>query len=157
MGTIKYWAAKDNWTDRRKHYREALRDRIAAQVGDKLTQARISQLQSLEEIFQIGINKLKTQLVDANSWEGVANAITKLSVFIDDQREKLAGQVSNPLQGQAQIPSSVRPKLTEDEAREAAALIIRKRRDEMRKKIVEAQQEEGETPALKVLPGKTAE
>jgi len=129
---LKRWSWEDEWLKMREANKEKWRQRIEAAIGNKLAQARVRQLEGLERIYNKALEKLEHDLVKANTWEGVAGILVRLAEVMDESRSKMAAEVWPSMVTHAgdngNMQSMVRPKLSREEARAAAMLIIEKRR-----------------------------
>jgi len=136
-GTLEYWSKQDEWVKRREANREQWRKKIEAAVGNKLAQARVKQLESLERVYQKVLEKLESDAVAAGTYEGLTNALLRIAEVMDEWRSKLAMEIwpsmaeasAEGSQGQALM---LRAKLSREEARAAATLIIQKRREQLK-------------------------
>lgn len=133
---LQAWCTEDEWVKRREANREQWRKRIEAAVGSKLAQARVRQLESLQRVYDRALAKLEQEAVRANTWEGVAGVLIRIAEVMDDWRAKIAQEVWPNLSEQMAQQGSVanamaKPKLSREEARAAALLIIQKRREQL--------------------------
>jgi hypothetical protein len=136
MKTLEYWRTTDQWTYKRDRFLDKLNNDMARKVGSKLTQYQIQTMKQVQEIKDIAINKLKSHIVDANSWEGVMNAFLKAVALENDMRASIAEDVT-PFQGDGgglTTPAGIEPDITEVEAQAMITAAIRARREQIRKK-----------------------
>ena len=122
-----YWFSHDKWHERRAALREQWRKIIESRIGNELAKARASQLEAMNRVYQVALNKLEGNLVQAKSWEGVLVAFVRLTEVMEEFREKLARDL--PAAG-AGLPAPIRPKLNKEEIREAALMIVKKRMEQ---------------------------
>jgi hypothetical protein len=128
--TLEEWCRKDRWVERRRQTLEAWHDEIARGIGAELARVRTAQIDRLQAVFDQTLAKLEHELVDAKSWEGVAGVLVKLAELMDGWRDKTHGDVVPGISRGLDPPPQTRPHLTDEEARAAAMVIIRKRREQ---------------------------
>lgn len=143
LATIYRWSADDKWQEKRRVFIEGWKQQIQRRIGDQLVQTRLSEMGRMQKVYDIGMKKLEDGLAQANSWEGVAAVLIRIADLIDKWRESVAMHVGAVPQAMGHShhaidPSAplsvpaIRPRLSEDEAKEAAKMIMRKRREQMR-------------------------
>ena len=149
--TLERWCTEDKWVDRRIEQMERWRRKIENAVADELARTRIAQLKGLESVYDKALKKLEENLVEAKSWEGVATALVKIAQLMDEWREKIGGTVvsvtpATPDHGVddvRELSAKMKSRLTEQEARELALMVMQKRREEMRRRAVGEEEPEG--------------
>ncbi len=139
LSTLYQWASRDKWIARREDLLNRWREMIEKKIGESIVQKRVKDLEKLERLFDVGFEQLEKNAVEAKSWEGVAGALVKLMSLMDELREKIATQL-NPAADMLMSPAAspvaqMAPKVTDDEARAAAKLIIQQRRAGIRAKM----------------------
>ena len=140
------WKANlDNW-----------RQQVERSIGNELTRTRTQQLNRLQSIFERAVTKLENDVVLAKSWEGVAAVLVKLAELLDNWRDKIKADSVPQIAGAFSPPSQTRPKLTDEEARAAAMLILQRRREQMRLDAARQNADQGENPEpeLKLIEGR---
>jgi len=160
--TLRYWCARDGWVERRKDFLESVRKKEEHVVGTALVQARIHQLAKTQDImdkaYDLVMVRARKKLA-AHSMEGVMNAYARLCQLSDDQREKLATSLfPDAAEGQPQtqpLSTSMKPRLSVEEQRAAALVIVRMRREEIRAALRAEEDEKSgtETPHIRVVEG----
>jgi len=137
LRTLERWCGLDDWTKRRAAVLEQWRKKIEAAVGSKLAQSRVHQLESLQRVYDKVLLKLETDAVEAGTYEGMTSVLLRLAELMDEWRARLAQEIW-PAMAEASAGDGrstalmVRPKLSREEAREAAMLIIQRRREELK-------------------------
>lgn len=137
IGTLERWCMLDDWVKRRVAVLEQWRKKIEAAVGNKLAQARVHQLESLQRVYDKVLLKLETDAVEAGTYEGLTNALLRLAEVMDDWRSRLAQEIW-PAMAEASAGDGrstalmVRPKLSREEARAAAVMIIQLRQQQLK-------------------------
>lgn len=155
VASLERWSRDDDWVARRQTFLENLRKGLEKQIGTELSRARVEFLDGLYSVREDLLDKLSTNAAKPNSYEGLVNALVKLSDQIDKMQEKLAGSLvpqsfdvapgsTSALPGEA--VQQMTPKLSPAEARAGALAIVRKRREDLRQKL--AQSDEDGPPVI---------
>jgi hypothetical protein len=136
--TFQSWAQEDEWADKRKRQLQKVKNKIAREIGRKLTDNLYREVCDLYELKDMTASMLKGGEVKARSFEGVAKVMMdinrRLSELAQMVNDKVIDEAGNLVEAkerpnQAAIPTStVDPK----EAREIANLLLERRRAEIR-------------------------
>jgi len=163
--TLEYWAVQDRWAERRKKWFEEIQKRAESELGNRLTQARIAELEAVDRLIQA---------IDAEMFKVVKGALKfkkapkSMESLIDKRikaaqwRDQLCAAVGNQLPTQiatsisepastSRLHPAVKPIMTEEEIFQAANTVVRMRMDSQPKG---PDDEDERQPSLKVLDGK---
>lgn len=152
--TIERWSREDKWLERRRDMQERIRVQVEGAISTDIARQRSEQLLTLQTIFVDAVSKLipkgkKGQIPEVKSYEGLVNAVTRLAETLDSHRERLGEtiipQMFTPSADEAVDVKSitVKPQLTPDEARAAAKLMIKMRREEISRRQQEMDDADG--------------
>jgi len=153
---LEKWCQVDEWLKRRQRHFEDIRAEVEATVAKKLVEVRVKQLEEVDTLFSDVVGDLKASVVEAKSKEGLIGALVKLLEAGDHLRDKLAQDVVPQHLGSAQQGEGIplTPKLTDQEAAEAARAILKRRREETRRKLAEGRNVKPvRQPRLRVVKG----
>lgn len=169
LRTLEAWSLKDKWVENRREVQEKIRVQVENRIATEIAKHRSDQLKTMQTIFDDAIDKLmpKPRLAtdgngkpvldpegnetyfpgaapDVKSYEGLVNAITRLSEVLDSQRERLGETLTPQMfvgdddEGMGSAGATpIQPQLSQEEARAAAKLLIQMRRDKMRTRLKE--------------------
>lgn len=159
---MQYWCQQDGWVEHRRLFREDYRKAMEKAIGTQLVQTRLEYMKRGERGLNMLFGKLVPEDEDAvplepTSLEGLANATRQFWDQVIKEKEKLADAIMpEPIvqEGERTLPS-VRPQLSQAEARAAALTIVRMRREQVRAalKSEEEQVVEAEKPHMRVIDG----
>jgi hypothetical protein len=163
--TLNNWSSEDKWVQRRQDFQDRIRSKVEHAIANEIVKHRTTQLASAQRMFDDALGKLLPDDKDqpgpeVKSYEGLMRAITQLGDLLDRWRSSL-GETLVPMvafdgpDDGAQISLPVKPQLTEGESRAAAKLLIKMRREDLRRKRAEVEAEESGTtkPTLHVVEG----
>lgn len=153
LSTLQAWSKHDKWVMKRKEVLEKWRAQIERTVGERLVQARI---QALERVTKIRDRLLK-KLEEENSLmllpaDKAVNALVKLMQMEWDMSEVVLGTILPKLQnapGQPTDDGTIPhvPRLSPEEARDAAKAILASRRKMMRGQSDEEEDDGSDYPS----------
>lgn len=141
LASLKLWSAQDNWVQRRSDYYKNLEEGIRAQIAKRQIRTTVDQLAELDEVS----TKLLEALNSADTEVGTLEGVTTAYLRIVNKREALRDRIVKEITpeglagGVPVVGNQVTPVLSAEEAREAAMLIVRRRREAQRKRIQEAE------------------
>lgn len=146
------WSVKDEWVAKRHEFQDRVKIRVQNVLASEVARERSNQMKdivsrrnALSKLVQAKLDSLfdadgdllpeasdekLTSLV--NTWIKVTDLADK---FLDKLGEEFFPAAADAAAGidELQAASSIRPQLTQEEARAAAKLLIKMRRDEMRR------------------------
>jgi hypothetical protein len=128
--TLEGWCAYDHWEDKRKEYFARLRDQIEQRLAASVVETRVQHLQRIDSIAEAIIADIESKEVGYKSREGMITALVKLLEVGDRMREKVAARIAPKLDCAGVL--TLTAELSEDEARAAAKLIMKTRREKLR-------------------------
>lgn len=132
--TLERWATEDEWVRRRQQYFENIRADIESHIAKKMVKVRVEQLKKIDVQVETLFGQIDA--VPPKSKEGLITALVRLLEAGDSMREKLAQEVVPVhLGGVRQKTLPLTPQLSEEEARDAALAILRRRRTIVRAKV----------------------
>lgn len=155
MDTLARWSTQDRWVERRNQNLDNWRRAIENKIGSELVKSRTDQMVRMRELFDKIMDQVLKKgrsALKAKSLEGLVSALVKLADLMDNWNEKLFHSVIPDMPASAAIasvPAASKPRLSINEARAAAKIIMKMRRDEMRHKPAEPEVK----PDLTVLEG----
>lgn len=128
LRTLERWAAEDRWTDRRREFVDKWTEYARAQLGTKLAQKRIQDLEMLEMLRQGAIDQLGDPELRPKSWEGVVALAAKLTNQLDEIRRQIGGEMLESI-GQPVLPApdSEHAQFEKDDIEQAARALLRKK------------------------------
>lgn len=145
--TLYQWADKGLWREKRIAYFSKIKKQVEDRLANQLIQTRIKQLGMVDTMAEKVLEQLNPsefeKLIQPSTQEGMIGAFCKLVDLSDKIREKVAEYiVPEQFVELGEIDDSpgrkkIKPQLTEQEARDVAMLLIRKRREEVRAKLAE--------------------
>lgn len=162
QSTMGYWCKADGWVERRREFREQYRKAMDKAIVSQLVQTRYHYMKKGEKALEMLFGKLIPQEEDfqlePTSLEALANATRQWWDKVIEEKEKLADAIMpEPIAAQqGDSAPTVRPQLSQAEARAAALTVVRMRRDEIRAslKAQEAEQPaEEKKPHMRVIDG----
>lgn len=126
--TLTRYSAEDKWQEKRRDYIEQLSNQIRQRVATSQVEARITQLEQFQGIFDRLLAAMPTAL--PKSLEGVAMATVRVGKSIEELRSTIAAEIL-PEQGANLLQSEapVQPVLTHEEARAAATAVVEVRKE----------------------------
>lgn len=158
--TFTYWSVNDHWVDRRKAFIAKLQARAAEKVGNALIQERLRQLKKSQSLLENSydlLDKKGKARVKPHTREGLINATVKLQTMVDEQQVKLSELIlPEPMSLKSGSSSpAIQPQLSQAEAKAAAMVIVKMRRDEMRVALQKKAEKSGESdpPHMRVIKG----
>lgn len=162
------WSAEDHWVDKREEFQAQVSQDVMEKVRGMIEEARVEQIQSMGRLYHDILAKLdekvtlpdgrEVPLVMPSSFEGMVNALVRLSEAQGKLRDQLAKEVSQVRPGApGQTHGMVTPTLADDEARESAKLIMRMRREKARARMAKgkAKDEPSPQPKLRLVEGES--
>lgn len=162
--TLERWAHLDKWTAARKDWRTKMESRVQKALLDEVVQERRKQHLQMASMRNELFTKLESKVAELTAEDietkdipRFIGALAKVHELSDALIDKLAEGVLPNLYTALSEPEvkelpQVKPQLSAEEAREAARLLIRMRRERMR-----AEAEGSDKPSLRVVDGKTVE
>ncbi len=145
--TLYKWSTEDQWKIKRDEFNAGWQAQMQKRLGDHLIQTRINNMKLLQELYDKQMLRLKESAVQENSWEGVMAVLLRVLDKIEEYSEQIgihvvtqADSTGAAVSGAPSIPA-IRPKLSEQEAIDAARMIIKSRRDAMRAALAEKEKE----------------
>jgi len=128
--TLERWCAEDQWVDQRVRYFESLKKGMESKLGENLVNERVKTLEEINSLMTNALNKLSSNIVEPNSFEGLMSAVVRIAEFREKLLDKIMGSIG-PMEvgGEVKNPSRARPKLTVDEIRDMAKVVLQKRRN----------------------------
>jgi hypothetical protein len=132
--TLERWCKEDRWVERRQEFLENWAAVARGRLGSELCRLRQGELAQLEEIQQLAMEKVRSELTVTKSWEGV------VKVLLDTNRrvEALAASIGAEIMpGQATARfggnSEGGEQLSETEKQSLAKQLLQMRRDAIRR------------------------
>lgn len=157
LDTLIRWSSQDRWVERRALNLEKWRKAIENKIGSELVKARTEQLGKMRSLFDRLMTAVLEEGADAlkpKSLEGVVTAVVRLADLMDGWNEKIFHAVIPDMPSTSSIsaltPSETKPRLNREEARAAAGIILKMRREEMRREKLKPVDQK---PELTVLDG----
>lgn len=172
LKTLQKWCLEDQWVARREALMAEWRRDIEAKLGQRQVQQALVDLQTTDSMAEDILEKLRNKVGMVNSFEGLINSMIRLMEFRQTLRGQVltqtapgpVGTVPGVSRPGGQMP---KPNLSVEDARAAAAAIIKRRRDEIRAEQAKAvehapvvpeepkQDDSGTTPEapLRLVPG----
>ena len=128
--SLQNWCQEDRWIEQRKQYYDNITEAIKQQISSRQIKSRVEQLKALDEIATRMHEKIVTDAADPGTYEGMVGAYLKAEILRENIRDKILKEVipDSLLGGLGSEDGKIVPQLTEEEAREAALAIIKKRR-----------------------------
>lgn len=161
---MQHWCGIDNWVEKRREWREEYRKAMERAIGTQLIQTRREYMKRAEGVLDMLMGKLLPEeegavMLEPSSLESLANATRQWWRELIEEKKELADAIlPEPIAVQAADTTSiVKPELSQEETRAAAAVIVRMRRERMRAAL-EANQakkegEEEQKPHMRVIDG----
>jgi len=149
--TAEYWCVHDKWVERRKAYQEELRNRITKALLTEMTQERMDYLRKLvslrvafDNVGMIENDKGTVEFkLQPKSLEAWVTAKVKLDQHISKVQTTVAGELPQltaeavlPVERASNLPSSLKPRLTEEESLDLALRLRDKRMHEDEASVV---------------------
>lgn len=136
LRTLERWCKADKWVEQRQSFISNWQEMARKRLAGQLAQARIDELDLLEEIQDAGLAKIRQDAVAPKSLEGVMKATIEALKYKDELREKIGADViDKTVEGATGLPAELPPDLTEVEAAEAARAVLAVKRTRMRAEI----------------------
>lgn len=160
--TMAYWATADHWAARREAMIVDWRRQIEAKIGQKQVAQALVDLDHADRMLAQSLDKIQNGMVAVNSYEGLINSTVRLMEFRAGLRAQVLSTVAPTMGG---VPGNAspgsqlqKPQLSVEDARAAAAAVIKRRRDEIRAEQAKRDAEKSGQPLegkpdLKLLPG----
>ena len=138
QATLEKWSLADKWVDLRQEFQEKTKRRIQNVLANEVVQERSNQLQEMVVLRDKLYNRIINQIDKLPEEDNIAtllNAFSKLAElsdrFMQDLSEVIVPAAFPEGEGDVMRPVSVvKPQLTMEEARAAARLLTRMRREE---------------------------
>lgn len=149
LSTVYDWSRKDNWVEKRRAFMARLQDQIQRQILNEEVNIRTEQTRRFQFLYDKAMDKAlemaEEDILEVRSFEALLNALTRSYVALDDQRAKIMEQVipevpkavENPL-NDGSIHDSLKPQLSNDEARSVVMGLLESRRTKLRKDLKDA-------------------
>jgi hypothetical protein len=131
LRTLERWSKVDRWVDRRMSFIEDWKTEARKRLAGQLAQARIDELQTLDEIVGSGMQKIREDLVAPKSYEGLMRATVEALKYKDELRQRIGETViEDAAKDAAGLPKEMPKDMSEEAAAAAAraALIARRQR-----------------------------
>lgn len=155
--TLFNWSSKDEWVRKRSEYQQQLFDAVRRKIGTQHVQATVSTLDQLGQITQEAYQKLipmelesedgskMTVTLDPKTWSSVATVYERLVARLHEIRKDIHDHVVPAVTPNEGGPAEqvVKPRLTEEEARAAAMLLVKMRRNDIEREIEEGHTDGG--------------
>ena len=116
----------DGWAHRRRQALDDFEARVQKAVGDRIVQKKIELLDRLEEIEDRFLDECGPGRLKFRSLDGAVDAVVRLVRLAEDLRGRIIGPID--LQSSGDQDRTPVPKLTMNEAMEAARKILEVRR-----------------------------
>jgi hypothetical protein len=129
--TLERWSRVDSWVERRIAFIEDWKTEARKRLAGQLAQARIDELQTLDEIVGSGMQKIREDLVAPKSYEGLMRATVEALKYKDELRQRIGETViEDAAKDAAGLPKEMPKDMSEEAAAAAAraALIARRQR-----------------------------
>lgn len=120
LSALKRWAAEDDWEGQREQHVRAWQAEAKRRIASRQAQARVEDLNSLEEMINIGMDKIRSQKVEPRSLEGLMKVVGELFGRREDLREAIGGEFLAP-SAAAGLPAAKAPAGMDVQTMEAAA------------------------------------
>lgn len=136
--TLAEWSQEDRWVDRRRVNLEQWRRAIENKIGSEVVRAQTEMVSRIRVLFDKVYAKVEASAVEGNTAQ-LVNSLVKLAELMDTMNDKIARAVIPDMPAQVQSMAAgpaegAKPNLGQTEARAAAKLVLKMRRDEMREK-----------------------
>jgi hypothetical protein len=131
--SLEKWCSEDSWVAKRRKMWTRIHQSLEQQIGTKIAKERMGQLEKLQKVYDVGINKLLKGGLKSKSFEGLVTAMVKLASLMDDWRENLAKQFGGIVESTVGLneetsPRAPAPELSTQEARSIVKLLFQMRR-----------------------------
>lgn len=163
--TMQYWCRVDGWVAHRRAFQEEYRSAIERALASQIVMTRKEYLdkgkQGLDLLFAKFLPEDPELQLEPTSLEALANATRQFWDKYIDEAEKLADtivpeSVAAQQQTETALPT-VKPQLSQAEAKAAALTVVRMRREEQRAALRAKEAQEGtgeeEAPHMRVIQG----
>lgn len=127
--TLERWASADRWVDERQKFIADWAAKARERLGNRMVQERIKEMDVLSEIVEVGVSKIRGDLVAPKSLEGVIKAVIDGLKYKDELRQAIGDDIiDKTVEGAKGLPAELPPDLPEiDAAAAARAALIAKR------------------------------
>lgn len=129
--TLERWSKIDQWVERRMNFIEEWKTEARKRLAGQLAQARLDELQTLDEIALSGLQKIREDTVAPKSYEGLMRATVEALKYKDELRQRIGETViEEAAKDAAGLPKEMPKDMSEEAAAAAAraALIARRQR-----------------------------
>jgi len=147
--TLERWCAEDRWVEQRTKFFAQMKESMESKLGNRLVSERVKTLANLDDLMNNALGKLSSNIVDANSFEGLMSATIRVAEFREKLLDKILagiGDVKIGEDGEFRDPVRSKPALTIDEVRDMARVVLERRRA-----LKRGEKEETKKPKLRVL------
>ena len=167
LPTVERWSTVDSWVERRRNLQEEIRGRVTRIIIDDMTQERVEHLRKLislrESYDAVGmitdengnVTELKLKPESLEAWLAgklkLDQHIGKVQQQISYAVPQLVANSIVPTDRATNLPTSLRPRLSEEESLEVA-LLLRDKRMKDDDQAIEAWKAQSITTTIKYLP-----
>lgn len=132
--TLERWASEDGWVERKQSFIAKWTEEAKKKLGSQLMEARITEMEQLLEMREIGMDFVRDPTVRPKSWEGAVRGVLETNTRIENLTKELSNDLMPPGSSSNVI---VEVDMSEGELDAAAQAILEQRRQ---KRLTAAQE-----------------
>jgi len=132
LKTLERWSREDRWMEQRQAFIARWTEQARERLGSRMAQERIAELDLLDDMRQMGLERLHESTTIPKSTEGMMKAILDIMKYKDELRTKIGGEIVGSVGSGRGLPTTEPENVNPQNLAEIATQALAQRRHEMR-------------------------